>query len=415
MAIKAGQILHDAYGFVIDRIQTGGISGLNLPEDKIYELGNFEAVTTIRDIPDLTFGLETFDTSTEIESLLTFTDPATVVDGTMFDLSTSVPLDIISPLKDNWKIYTASQGIIIPYLYLESSAYRFELKGNAGQNHTLRGDAVFFTDGTPYYEEFDGDGTTTNFSITYGPALPYIYQGVTTHILGLSVVGADRICRRLFIESDYTDTPTGFTLTDPTVAPTGSTIRALYSSRVVATYPQEGVTPGPEGGNTVHEGVDVKPGGVRGRSIDIYIGDDAATPTFKRWSSIQSAEVNYSVTLDRDEEFGNAQAVSQDHDVPEVSGNIVVRPRDVKEFYDKIYQVTNVPAGQVAGALTSTPLPMEVRISNPDTGDRLKTLYVPDARFKPPAFQGRVQQKQEPTFEWTSDGGALEIYDGARP
>lgn len=404
MAIKAGQILHDAYGFVIDRIQTGGVSGLNLPEEKIYELGNFEAVTTVRDNPDLTFGLESLDVSTEIESLLTFTDPVTVADGDLFDLSTCVPLDIISPLKDNWKIFTASQGIIVPYLYLESSAYRFELRGNATQNHTLRGDAIFFTDGSPYYEEFDGDGTTTTFNITNGPALPYEFQGRTRYMLGASVVFSDRTYKRLFLDTHYTNTAAGLTLLDPTTAPAGSTIRVVYSSNVTATYPQ-----------TVHEGVDVKPGAVRGRSVDIYIGDDAATPTFKRWSSVQSAEVNYSVTLDKDEEFGNAEAVGQDHDVPEVTGNIVVRPRDVAEFYEKIYQVTNIPAGQVAGALTSVPLPMEVRVSDPETGDRLKTLYVPDARFKPPSFEGRVQQKQEPTFEWTSDGGVLEIYQGPRP
>lgn len=404
MAIKAGQILHDAYGFVIDRIQTGGVSSLNLPEEKIYELGNFETVTTVRDNPDLTFGLESFDVSTEIESLLTFTDPTTVNDGDMIDISTSVPLDIISPLKDNWKIFTASRGIIVPYLFLESSTYRFELRGNASQNHTLRGDAIFFTDGTPYYEEFDGDGSTATFNITNGPALPYEFQGETRYMLGVSIVHADRTFRRLFLESDFTNTSAGLTLLDPSVAPVGSTIRVVYSSNVVATYPQ-----------SIHPDVDVKPGAVRGRSIDVYVGDAAATPTFTRWTSVQSAEINWSVTLDKDEEFGNAEAVGQDFDIPEVTGNVVVRPRDIAEFYDKIYQVTNVAPGNVAGPLTSVALPVEIRVSDPETGTRLKTLYVPDARFRPPAFEGRVQQKQEPTFEWTSDSGVLEVYQGTRP
>jgi hypothetical protein len=58
---------------------------------------------------------------------------------------------------------------------------------------------------------------------------------------------------------------------------------------------------------------------------------------------------------------------------------------------------------------------MEIRLTDPDKGTRMKTLYVPDARFKPPAIEGRVQAKSEPTFEWASDGGILEIYDGARP
>ncbi|QBQ74873.1 epimerase [Caudovirales GX15bay] len=402
MAVKAGQILHDAYGFVIDRIQTGGVSGLNIPEEKIYELGNFNAVATVRDTPDLTFGMESLDVSTEIEALLTFTDPDSTVDGDEFDLAECVPMDIISPLKDNWNIYTASHGIVVPYLYRESSAYRFEVEGNASQNHTLRGDAVFFTDGSPYYEEFLGDGSTATFNLAH-TAQPYNYQGATRYVLGASVVYADKTYRRLFLTSDYTNDTTSFTLLDPTLAPTGSTIRVVYGSSEVATYPQ-----------TVHEGVSVKPAAVRGKSVDIYVGTNAATPTFGRWSSVQSAEINHSVTLDKDMEFGNSEAVSQDHDVPEVSGSITVRPRDVDEFFAKIKQVANVGSGEVAGALTSVALPLEVRVSDPDTGVRLKTLYVPDARFKVPSFEGRVQQKQEPVFEWTSDGGICLIYQGNR-
>ena len=49
MAIKAGQILHDAEGYVIDRIQSAGVGSLNIPEEKIKELGNFNTVATVRD------------------------------------------------------------------------------------------------------------------------------------------------------------------------------------------------------------------------------------------------------------------------------------------------------------------------------------------------------------------------------
>ena len=52
---------------VIDRAQTAGPGQLNIPTQKIYELGNYKSVSTIRDTPDLTFNLESFDVSTEIE------------------------------------------------------------------------------------------------------------------------------------------------------------------------------------------------------------------------------------------------------------------------------------------------------------------------------------------------------------
>lgn len=358
---------------------------------------------TVRDSPDLSFDLETFDATTEIEALLTCIDPIGVTSGDMFDLSTACPMDIISPIKDAWKVYTSTHGVIIPYLTLESSAYRFELRGNHTQRHTLRGDSYFFVD-SPVYEEFPGDGTTATFLFENAPAQPYNYGGKVTYALGVSVVDANRVCTRLFLDDHYTNTANDITLTDPTLVPTGSTLRVVYGAAgITKDYPQ-----------SMNADTDVKPAALRGRNVDVYIGTNDATPVFSRWSSVQSAEVNFSLTLDKDEEFGNAQYVAQDHDVPEVSGNIVVRPRDVTELWAKVYEVTNVTPGEVAGPLTSVTLPMEIRLTDPDDGTRLKTLYVPDARFKPPAIEGRVQAKSEPTFEWTSDGGILEVYDGTR-
>lgn len=72
MAIKAGQIIHVGNGqTVIDRIQTGGPGQLNIPVERVEELGNYKSVATVRDVPDLTFSLESYDVSTEIETLLT--------------------------------------------------------------------------------------------------------------------------------------------------------------------------------------------------------------------------------------------------------------------------------------------------------------------------------------------------------
>lgn len=403
MAVKAAQLIHDAYGFVIDRIQTGGSNNLNIPEEKIHEVGNFNTVATIRDIPDLSFDLESFDVSTELEALLCFDDPSAAVNGDVYDLSNAVPIDIISPIKDGWNVYTASNGVIIPYLTLESSAYRFNVRQNSTQQHTLRGDAYFYVrDGSPYYEEFNGNGVTATFNLAH-TALPYNYKGQTHYAYEVCVVKADKTAKRLFLGDDFTNTATSVTLTDPTIAPTGSTIKVVYASATASSYPQ-----------TVHQGVSVKPAALRGKDIDVYIGNTAATPTFTRWSSVQSAEVNFRLTLDKDEEFGNAFYVAQDHDVPEVSGSITVRPRDTADLYDKVYQVANVPDNEVVGPNTSTFVPMEIRLSDPDTGARLKTFYIPDARFQIPALQGRVQQKTEVQFNFSSDGGTLKIYKGNR-
>jgi hypothetical protein len=99
VAIKSGQFLHDIHGFVIDRIQSGGVSNLNIPEEKIYELGNYETVGVVRDIPDLSFDLESLDVSTEVEAILVGEDPTAVLDGDEFDFIHALPLDVISPFK----------------------------------------------------------------------------------------------------------------------------------------------------------------------------------------------------------------------------------------------------------------------------------------------------------------------------
>lgn len=71
MAIKAGQIIHVGNGaVVIDRIQTAGPGNVNIPVETIYELGNYQSIAQIRDTPDLSFSMESYDVSTEIESLL---------------------------------------------------------------------------------------------------------------------------------------------------------------------------------------------------------------------------------------------------------------------------------------------------------------------------------------------------------
>lgn len=403
MSIKAGQIIHDANGFVVDRIQTGGVSNLNIPEEKIRELGNFKTVATVRDIPDLSFDLESLDVSTEIEALLLGIDPTTVDPGDEFDFLSAKPVDVISPFKADQDVYSIIRGIAIPYLTLENVTYRFGTRTNATQQYTLRGDSVYYVPGTPYYQTFTGNGVTATFNFAH-TAIDFNDRGDTIYALSVCVTKADGSTTRLYFGQDYTNTSAGFTLLDPANdAPTGSKIKVVYGSTVAASYLQ-----------TVHQGVSVKPAAVRGKDLDVYVGSTDATPVFTRWTGVQSFEVSRRVNLDNDEEFGNSHYVAQDYDTAEVSGNVVIRPRNVTDLWDKIHQVANVPTDEIVGANTSITLPVELRVSDPETGDRIKTLYVPDARFTVPSVQGRVQQKTEVTFNFSSDEGDLLVYDGAR-
>lgn len=401
MAIKSGQILHDAAGYIIDRIQTAGVGNVNIPEEKIYELGNFQTVATIRDIPDLSFDLESFDMSCEIEAIITGQDPTAVVDGDEFDFGLAMPLDIISPFKSGTNQYDIVRGIALPYLTLERVTYRFGLRQNSTQQFTFRGDSIYYVPGTPYYQEYANSGAGA-YTFT-NTAIEYVEQGESHY--ALCVTAVDRTAstyQRLFLGDDYTNTSAGFT----TLAALGDfdTLCVVYGSATPATYAQG-----------VHETASVKPAAIRGKDIDVYVGTDDATPVFTRWTSVQSVEVTRTVNIENDEEFGNTHFVTSDYDTAEVTGSIVVKPRDPAELWTKIAQIADVATNKIVGPYTSTFLPVEIRISDPDTGDVLKTLYVPDCRFTIPGVQGRVQTRLETTFNFNSDGGTLLVYRGLRP
>jgi hypothetical protein len=122
------------------------------------------------------------------------------------------------------------------------------------------------------------------------------------------------------------------------------------------------------------------------------------------------------VTLEKDEEFGNSQVVSQDFEVTAVTGSIDIKPRDYVELVKRVRQIAGVASpNQVAGPLTAPPLELAIVLHSPDTGAPLKTLHIPDARFTLPGYSGRVQQKLTTTFNFESDSGVLNVYKGAKP
>src|SRR4051794_24175434 len=146
MAIKAGQILHAMNQFVVDRIQTGGAGNLNIPQERVYELGNYQSVGIVRDVPDLTFTLDVLDVSTQVEALLSGSaDPEADalgtdgVTGSGYLLSAAGVVDVISPFKSTQGSYDIVKGVAVPQLTLEQAQYRYGLRQNAGENFTLRG------------------------------------------------------------------------------------------------------------------------------------------------------------------------------------------------------------------------------------------------------------------------------------
>lgn len=480
MAIKGGQIIHAGNGVaVIDRVQSGGPGQLNIPTEKIGELGNYKSVATVRDIPDLSFSLESYDVSTEVEALVTgayggrtvadaattsgdntltsataaftsedvgrqvtvtgagaggndlittiatvtdastveLTDPAgTTVAGADLsiavngiDLARSVPIDIASQFKMGQSApdpFRVTASVALPFLYLEQMSYRFGLRDNATQTATLRGDTIFYNPGATYVEEVAGTNAAGQTIVTAHPAFE-VAEGTARRILSVTAGS-----KRLAFGPDYTETygavaggaaVTTITLANPVA--TDEDIRVVYSSPDALTYPQ-----------SIHPDVTVKPAAVKGRDIEIYVGGydpaDPAASAVNKLASVQSVNVDYRVTITKDEEFGNHYAVGLDFDTPTVNGSVDIKPRDNADLLALIRKFSGVTdPTKVIGTSSSVALPMDVVVKHPDTGAVLKRLHVEDARFTPPGYQGRVDQQTTLTLNFESDEGSLLVFE----
>ena len=424
MAIKGGQILHSAGNYVLDRIQSSGPGDLNIPEEKIYELGNYESVATVRDIPEISFDLESYDMTTEFECILTNKDPETfssTVGSNDIDFGDAVPIDIISPWKSRRGQFNIVKGVVIPYLTLESASYRFGVGENSSQSFSLRGDSIFYTPGQPWYEDFTNTGTgpyTLDHTATvYSQGLDDVY------VLSVCIVDSGTgAYKRVFFDdtvdattdsgyAGYTNTSTTLTLPNDESADY-DTVRITYGTAAdTFDYTQTGQNP--TSTQLVHQNTTIKPAAIRGKDIDIYIGTGATT-AWTRLNSVQNVEVTWTANLENDEELGNERYVSTEYDVPEVSGSIGVKPFDPADLFHKISQITGVSESEVIGPNVSATVALEIRINHPDTGARLKTLYIPDARFNVPGYSGQANTTLENTMSFTSNGGALTVYNGSR-
>ncbi len=405
MAIKAGQILHVGSGFVVDRIQSAGAGSINVNTERIEELGNYNAVATLRDTPDLSFEMETYDMSTEIHELLLGAASGDAA-GTKYDVELDVePINIISPFKASGA-FNSVRGLIIPFLNVESLAYSFSVDNVASLTAGLRGDSIYYVPGGVYEESFDGDGVV--FAFTYGggtngvvgPSLQTVVDGNNWFALDVMYNDGVNGWVRQKRGVDYTDTNLAVTFVTEPVVGTGN-VRIVYGNAAEPTYSA-----------SVHKAVAAgSPAAVQGRDIDIQFGAGQTV-----WTGLQSGNVEWRATLERDEELGNALIVDQDFDVPDVTGSFTMKAATAAALFDQILVLQGITSPDIVNAV-STPPALDLRfvIKDPTDGTVLQTLQVPDAQFDAVAIAGQVGSKLEVDFPFISEGGDLDVYKGAIP
>lgn len=398
MAVKAGQILHTGNGFLVDRIQSAGVGSVNVNTERIEELGNYNAIATLRDTPDLSFEMETFDMSTELHELLFGALPGDAA-GTIYSPEIDLrPIDVTSPFKGKGT-FDVVRSLAIPYLDVESMAWSFSVDNPASLTVGLRGDSIFYIPGDVYREQFDGVPTALTFGGgtggVAGPVLKTVIDGVDRFALGvMQYTDATGTFRRLRLGVDYTETSTVVTLL---VAPAAAdSTWVTYGHATLSTY-----------GSGVHKAVaTATPAAVKGRNIEVSIAGS-------EWFGIQTASVEWRATLERDEELNNPNIVSQDFDVPDVTGTISMKPATAAALFDQILDVAGITSPDIVNAVVDPPqLDLRFLIKSPTDGSIIQTLQVPDAQFDPQAWSGQVGNKLEVDFPFTSAGGDLNIHKG---
>lgn len=404
MTIRGGNIITVGETQLVERLQSQGPGSLNVPTEKIYELGNYESLFTIRDTPDISFSMESYDSSATLEAVLTGND---IADAGPFDLSKVVPLNITSPWKngkDDSNPFEVDMSVALPYLYPESVSYRFAARENSSQTVQLRGDSIFYNPGPSFVQIVAGSGTAGQTITLDNPSGSYTDSGGTRYVLAV-VVGK----KRLTLGPDYTVTPgtitdgysAGTVVTITEEVPATEEIKVVYHSNIVQTFPQ-----------TVHSAVAALPPAVRGRDIYVYVAPEGTAPANVTdatylFTKVQSATVDWRATIERDDELGSAESFSVTLRAPEVSGSLVIRPDDARSFMKRLRDLTGVTTqGAAIGTNESVLKIINIVIKDPD-GNTMKRLEIPDGRFTVPGYDARTEQTVDIDLTFESDGGKL--------
>lgn len=408
MAIRAGQLVltHDGE-LLLERVQNAN-GQLNVPTEVIKELGNPKSVATIRDTPDLTYSLQSFDATTAVEQWLT---GITIAGASGADLVNVQGRNLITQLRSGNGTTAADNVIngsfIAPAVLPERISYRFAVQDNSTMDISLRGDAQFINPGPAYVSSAMGTGASGQTIVLGHVAGAYSDSSGTHRALAVVCNG-----QRLTPDVDYTETLSGsgsyrtVTVHLSVAYATTEEIEVLYFSNVPVSVASEDFDPDSND----------YPAALRGKSVQVYIGgagydpDDVPGSQALRWTGVRSATAEWAQTVTSDYELGNAFAYDRSaDDVPTVTGTITIRPSDKDALFARLRTITGKGADESIGADSAVPLPLDLVLKAAD-GSTLKRIHVPDARFTIPGINGQVGNKTDFDLAYTSDGGTLEVF-----
>lgn len=419
MAIHTSTILTQSGNDIIQRIQSGGPGELNIPEEKIHELGNKLSLETLYDRPELSYNVESYDMSAYFEARMTGRNPETfptTIGSNEIDLGEYLPMNFLSPWKDSKTEHTVNYGTIVDNAVPSDVTYRFGAGENSTQSFTFNADNIYYGAGQPWEEYFTNIGAST-YTLQHTAHL-HDQSGSDLYVLGVMLFDSAAPHNHKVVPFDtsatsgYTNTSNSFSLSVDDSA-TYDRIRVVYFiDGETYDYDQDGVT---SDGSTIHIPIATIPSAIKGRNIHVYVANEqTATPVYTKITSIQTLEVTRTATLENTEELGSSRFTDSEAGTPEVSGTMGFRPKSPADFFEKLYLLSGVNPGEVVGPLVTQPMHLEIQIEHPKTGAILKTIYIGGARVQIPGWTGQADSNLEITLSFGSDTGEMLVYNGKR-
>jgi hypothetical protein len=133
----------------------------------------------------------------------------------------------------------------------------------------------------------------------------------------------------------------------------------------------------------VHASTIVKPAAVRGRNICVFLGSGGSR---QKVGSVQAFELEATVDGEIEREFCNEEIVGRTINGRDCTGTLTSCAEERGRLPGAALEGHRRPGGEVYRLAEHHAIPLEVQIQNPkNPAQILKTLYVDDAIFQPPA------------------------------
>lgn len=419
MSIPAGHIITVGGLNVIDRLQDSGLQNPKVPTEVIRETGNDLVVGKVLTEADFTFQMTSWDVSCDMMAMLTgkvgdiaeghgpaHSDAA----GTEYRWENCKMVNIAAP----WARDTGTEGgditsgVLVPSYYPTALSLKLGVTSNAEQQVTLSGGSYYMAEAYPIEEVAAGTGAAITVE-TSEEARVYRVGGAGSetyrHVFGVLVDGViqqEGVDYEVLGGKPPGEASTKVKVKFITIPKNGAQIKLCYFSDKAHALPQ-----------SVHASTITTPAAVRGRNIQILLGEPGSTVQLR---GIQSLDLSATTSGSVQREMGTQDPIGYNITGTDVNGTVNMSPKDEGALYAAIAEMTGIARTEVFGYINEHTIPLTAVIYNPKApAEIIKSIFIEDALFQLPGTAAKVNTTTELPISWESESGSFLEVKGELP